>query len=99
MRNFVFGCTAAVGLALIGVVAYAQNPPDTGSMAYPSSRSSGEFTRPTPPTGADMGSMAYPTDTRKGQTVPGSQNTGADTGSMAYPESRKAGNVVKDTTK
>ena len=99
MRNFVFGCTAAVGFAIIGVVAYAQNSPDTGSMAYPAPRSSGEFTRPTPPTGTDTGSMAYPTDTRRGQTVPGSQNTGTDTGSMAYPEPNKAGNVVKDTTR
>ena len=99
MRNLVLGCTVALGLATFGTMAPAQNAPDTGSMAYPEPRSSGEFKRPAGPTGKDTGSMAYPTNTRPGQTVPGSQNTGTDTGSMAYPEPRGAGSVRPNTSR
>ena len=98
MRHLVLACTVVVGLATIGVAARAQNAPDTGSMAYPQPRDSGEFKRPGA-TGTDTGSMAYPTNTRPGQNVPGSTNAGSDTGSMAYPDPRKSGNVVKDTTR
>jgi hypothetical protein len=99
MRTLVLGCTLALGLATFGAMARAQNAPDTGSMAYPEPRSSGEFKRPSGPAGNDMGSMAYPSNSRPGQTVPGSQNTGTDTGSMAYPEPRGTGSVRPDTTR
>src|SRR5690349_19864267 len=82
MRNLVLGFTVAVAFAATGAAAQAQNTRDTGSMAYPEPRASGEFKR-SPQTGTDTGSMAYPTNTRPGQTSPGSQNTGTDTGSMA----------------
>jgi hypothetical protein len=98
MKKLFLGSAAAVVFAAVAPNGYAQNRPDTGSMAYPQPRASGEFKRPQQ-TGTDTGSMAYPTNTRKGQTVPGSQDTGADTGSMGYPAARGSGKIAPDTTK
>lgn len=92
------------GSMLLGLMAAGCGPTqsvsnaDTGSMAYPAPRASGEFQRPAP-TGVDTGSMAYPTTVRQGQTVPASENAGSDTGSMAYPTPRGAGTIRPSTTK
>lgn len=101
MRIPAMGCAMVVGLAM-AVAGCAQNPPaatsDTGNMAYPTPRATGEFQRPAP-VGTDTGSMAYPSVTRQGQTVPASQNYGTDTGNMAYPQPRSSGTIRQNTVR
>lgn len=101
MRTLPIACSMILGLTAAGC---APTPPpsptavssDTGSMAFPTPRASGEFQRTTP-TGRDTGSMSLPTTVRQGQTVPGSQDAGSDTGSMAYPAPQPAGNLRRST--
>ncbi len=66
---------------------------NTGQMAYPTPRASGEFQRAAP-TGFDTGSMAVPSVSRPGTTTNAVQGP-ADTGSMASPAPRPAGNIPR----
>ena len=59
MKTILRAAVAALSLAA-ATAARAQDPSlDTGSMAYPTPRSTGEFRRPAP-TGIETGSAAYP---------------------------------------
>lgn len=97
-RVLAVACGAAFGLAMAGAALAQDASPDTGSMAYPAPRSTGEFQR-LAPTGVDTGNMAYPSFVRPGQTVPSSQDASPDTGSMAYPAPRGSGAIRPSTVR
>ena len=68
MRKLAVAGLAAATLAapafLTPAMAQANAPLDTGSMAYPQPRATGDFNRPAPG-GRDVGSMAYPAPSRR----------------------------------
>ena len=91
--------TAACAQQPGSMPAASMGPTDTGNMAYPAPRATGELTRPAPVNATNTGSMAYPNNGRPGQTSRISpQDVPRDTGNMAYPQPSPIGTLRSTTT-